>query len=181
MPKGDWYCPLCKAVIGEDDERAAAQAANHNPNPRPNPDPNPNPNPHPHQAAAQLDGATPQGPFEATCAPLGAMNADRASAPSVGAQWEARVKLRLRLRLRVRLSLTLVALSLTLTLTRTRTLTRRAVGGDGRGPPIVIGPWIPPPPAARGCKADRSRGHPSRGRAAVRRVPLVAAPGAGRT
>lgn len=64
MPKGDWYCPLCKAVIGEDDERAAAQAA------------------------AQLDGATPQGPFEATCAPLGAMNAESASAPSVGAQWE---------------------------------------------------------------------------------------------
>ena len=91
------------------------------------------------------------------------MNADRASAPSVGAQWEARLRLRLRLRLRprlrprlrVRLSLTLVALTLTLT------LTRRAVAGDGRGPAVVMDPWIPPRPAARGCKADRSKGHPS--------------------
>ena len=60
MPKGDWYCPLCKAVLGEDDERAAAQAA------------------------AQLNGATAQAPVEATCAPP---NADRTSAPSGGAQW----------------------------------------------------------------------------------------------
>ena len=61
MPKGDWYCPLCKAVIGEDDERAAAQAADHNPNPNPNPNPNlnpnPNPNPNPSPIPKQACGA----------------------------------------------------------------------------------------------------------------------------
>ena len=59
MPKGDWYCPLCKQVLGEDDEREAAARD------------------------AALNG-TPSVVAQATCAPP---NAEAATAPS-GAQWQ---------------------------------------------------------------------------------------------
>ena len=64
MPKGNWYCPLCKEIVGEDDERAAAAAA------------------------AQLNGSS-QVPVEATCAPPNASH----SAPSGNAQWEVNPEL----------------------------------------------------------------------------------------
>ena len=60
MPKGDWYCPLCKQVLGEDDEREAAARD------------------------AALNGAPPSVVVHATCAPP---NAETATARS-GAQWQ---------------------------------------------------------------------------------------------